>query len=234
MNNPTQTPATTSSLTAMSGPAWSRRVSWAAPPAFALVVLLHRNDPTDPMDLAGSTATWIWIHVVLLGALVLLAHAVRTLLDGLDGPAAGIARALLPTALVTYAAFDSLVGLGTGILVEHAETLGPDAERLAQHWWSVPAPISWIAAAAQMLWVTVIAATACAQSAHGNSRTLVATLAGLAVTFPLLHARPVGLVPVALLAAALWLHCAHARTEAAGRRHAASPEHPHRPPVETP
>jgi hypothetical protein len=216
MNNPTQTPDATSPLSTPSGSPWSRRAAWAAPPAFAIVVLLHRNDPTDPMDLAGSTSTWIWIHVVLLGALVLLAHAVRTLLHGLDGPAAGIARALLPIALVTYAAFDSLVGLGTGVLVEHAESLGPDAERLAQHWWTVPAPISWIAAAAQMLWVTVIAATAFAHSAHGNSRALVAALAGLAVTFPLLHARPVGLVPVALLAAALWLHRSHPGTGTGG------------------
>lgn len=204
MSTPTPAPSAASPLSTAPVSPWSRRAAWAAPPAFAIVVLLHRNDPTDVMDLAGSTTTWIWIHVVLLGALVLLTHAVRTLLDGLDGLAADLARALLPMALVTYAAFDSLVGLGTGVLVERAETLGPDAEKLAQHWWTVPAPISWIAAAAQMLWVAVLVGTAFAHAAHGRPRSHVAVLWGLTVTFPLLHVRPLGFVPVAFLAAALW------------------------------
>jgi hypothetical protein len=157
------------------------------------------------MDLSGSTTTWIWIHVALLGALVLLAHAVNTLLTGLEGTAARVARALLPVALVTYAAFDALVGLGTGILVEHAETLGPDADQLVEYWWSVPAPISTIATAAQLLWVTVLGATAIARVTHDAPRFLVPTVAALAATFPFLHVRPIGLVPVALLATALWL-----------------------------
>lgn len=175
-------------------------------PALAVVVLLHRNDPADPMDLSGSTDTWIWIHVALLGALVLLAHAVSTLLTGVEGIAARVARALLPVALVTYAAFDALVGLGTGVLVEHAEALGPNAEQLVEHWWSVPTPISTIAAAAQLLWVTVLGSTAIARVTRDAPRFLVPTIVALAATFPFLHVRPIGLVPVALLATALWLN----------------------------
>jgi hypothetical protein len=168
-------------------------------------VLFHRNDPELAMDLAGSATTWIWIHVVLLGALAALAHAVRVLLAGVDGVAAAVARALLPVALVTYAAFDALVGLGTGVLVERADSLGPDAHRLVEHWWAVPSPISIIATVAQLSWVTVLGATAIARSTRGAPQLLVPVLIALAGSFPLLHIRPIGLLPVALLAAALWI-----------------------------
>lgn len=180
-------------------------MAWAAVPSLAAVVLLHRTDPVDAMELAGHTSTWIWIHVVLLGALVVLAHAVRHLLAGTSGREATVARALLPIALVTYAAFDSLVGLGTGVLVEHADQLGPDAARLVEHWWSVPMPISAVSAVAQVSWVVVLAATALARGDGRAPRGLVAVLSALALTFPVLHVRPLGLVPVALLAVALWL-----------------------------
>ena len=202
----TTTPsATTPSSTAPTSP-WTRRAAWAAPPTLAAVVLLHRNDPVEAMDLAGSTTTWIWIHVVLLGALTLLAHAIRTLLTDVSGPAASIARGLLPFALVTYAAFDALVGLGTGVMVARAESLGPEAAQLVEHWWSVPSPISGIAALAQLSWATVLGATAIARGTRGAPRFLVPVLVALAGSFPLLHVRPIGLVPVALLAAALWLN----------------------------
>ena len=177
------------------------------------------------MDLAGSTSTWIWIHVVLLGALALLAHAVRTLLADVDGAAANVARAMLPVALVSYAAFDALVGLGTGVLVDRADTLGPDAHRLVEHWWAVPVPISIIATVAQLSWVTVLGATAIARATRGAPRHLVPVLVALAGTFPLLHVRPLGLLPVALLAAALWLDGRHHMNEvsAGGGTYAASP-----------
>jgi hypothetical protein len=180
------------------------------------------------MDLSGTTTTWIWIHVVLLGALALLAHAIRILLADADGHAASVARGLLPIALVTYAAFDALVGLGTGVLVERAETLGPDAAQLVEHWWSVPTPISSIAAIAQLSWVTVLGTTAIARSTRNAPRFLVPVLVALAGTFPLLHIRPIGLIPVALLAAALWLNKPTCDTDDAAaaddeRRSASSP-----------
>ena len=183
----------------------ARILAWATPPVLVVVVLLHRTDPIEAMELAGDTTTWIWIHVALLGALVLLAHTVRHLLVGVPGRAAALARTLLPVALVTYAAFDSLVGLGTGVLVERAERLGPDAATLVEHWWSVPMPISAISAVAQVTWVVVLAATAVARSSAATPRGLVPVLVALAATFPLLHVRPIGLVPAGLLATALWL-----------------------------
>lgn len=191
-NSPAALPATSPTSSASTSP-WTPRVAWAAPPVLAAVVLLHRNDPVDAMDLSGATTTWIWIHVVLLGALTLLAHAIRILLADADGYAATVARGLLPIALVTYAAFDALVGLGTGVLVERAETLGPDAAQLVEHWWSVPTPISGIAAIAQLSWVTVLGATAIARSTRNAPCFLVPVLVALAGTLPLLHVRPFGL-----------------------------------------
>lgn len=199
-------PATVSiTMGSSTTPTWTRRAAWWAPPALAVVVLLHRNDPELAMELAGSTSTWVWIHVVLLGALALLASAVRVLLGGVDGVAATVARALLPVALVTYAAFDALVGLGTGVLVERADSLGPDAHVLVEQWWSVPSPISIIATVAQLSWVAVLGATAIARCTRAAPRHLVPVLVALAGSFPLLHVRPIGLLPVVLLAAALWL-----------------------------
>lgn len=196
---------------------WSRFLAWSTPPVLAGVVLLHRTDPVDAMELAGDTTTWIWIHVALLGALVLLAHCVRHLLVGIPGRAAAVARGLLPVALVTYAAFDSLVGLGTGVLVERAQGLGPDAALVVEHWWSVPMPISAISAVAQVSWVVVLGATAIARSTSRPPRGLVPVLVALAATFPLLHVRPIGLVPALLLAVALW------RSDSQRPVHAAAP-----------
>jgi hypothetical protein len=183
----------------------SRIAAWATPPVLAVVVLLHRTDPTDAMELVGHTTTWIWIHVALLGALVLLAHTVRHLLVGVPGRAAALARWMLPVALVTYAAFDSLVGLGTGVLVERADRLGPDAATLVEQWWSVPWPVTAISAVAQATWVLVLGATAVARTSADAPRGLIPVLVALAATFPLLHVRPIGLVPAGLLAVALWL-----------------------------
>lgn len=184
----------------------ARWIALAAPILVSLVVLWHPLDPAAAMDLADRSTRWIWIHVGLLAVLPLLAAAVWYLLSPIQSRAATVSRMMLAPALVLYSAFDSLVGLGTGVLVREASTMTGDATgavELVEHWWSVPSPIGLISALAQLSWLVVLAAAAIAHAQAGSGRRMVVALTVATVAFPFLHVPGVGLVSMAGLAVAV-------------------------------
>lgn len=184
----------------------ARWVALAAPLLVSLVVLWHPLDPTSALDLADRSTRWIWIHVGLLAVLPLLAAAVWYLLSPIQNRAATVSRIMLAPALVLYSSFDSLVGLGTGVLVREASAMtgqGADATELVEHWWSVPSPIGLISALAQVSWLVVLGAAAIAHAQAGSARRLVVALTVATVAFPFLHVPGVGLVSMAGLALAV-------------------------------
>lgn len=184
----------------------ARWVALAAPILVSLVVLWHPLDPARAMDLADRSTRWIWIHVGLLAVLPLLAASVWYLLSPIQNRAATVSRVMLAPALVLYSAFDSLVGLGTGVLVQQASTApgqGTGAAELVEHWWSVPTPINLISALAQLSWLAVLGAAAIAHVQAGSGRRLVVALTVATIAFPFLHVPGVGLVSMAGLAVAV-------------------------------
>jgi hypothetical protein len=158
----------------------------AVPVAVALVIAGHPPDPSTATDLGAQTDLYVWIHVALLFLLPLLGMVVWILLHGLTGAPATLARVLLPVALVFYAAFDALVGIGSGLLAREAlQTTGADlagAQALAGRWMQIPGPMPIISTVAVMSWTAALLAAAVAHWRAGSSWLAVG---GLALAGPL-------------------------------------------------
>jgi hypothetical protein len=102
----------------------------AVPVAWAVLLLLHPTGDGDefyPIVREQVTA-WMVVHVGTLVLVPLLTGVVFLLLRGIDGAAALLSRIALAIFAVFYTAWEVLIGLGTGILVEQVDGL-PEAER---------------------------------------------------------------------------------------------------------
>jgi hypothetical protein len=165
---------------------WARRIFLiAVPVSTALVIAGHPPDPATATDLGPDTDRYIAIHVALLFMLPLLGVAVWMLLDGLRGVAATVARLLLPFALVFYAAFDALVGIGAGVLAREAMEVGEaraGAEALAARWMQIPMPLPIVSTLGTLGWTAALLAAAVA---HARAGSPLLAVAGLAVAGPL-------------------------------------------------
>jgi hypothetical protein len=71
---------------------------------------------------------WMFVHTAFLLATPLLGIAAFVLLRGLSSAAATVSRVALVFFLVFYTAYESSVGIGTGVLVDYANGL-PAAEQ---------------------------------------------------------------------------------------------------------
>jgi hypothetical protein len=178
----------------------------AVPALTAVVIAGHPADPRTASDLGDQVDLYIWIHVALLFMLPLLGIVVWTLLDGLRGAAATVSRVLLPVALVFYAAFDALVGIGGGLVVREALAVGAadrtGAEDLAARWMTIPMPVPIISTMATFSWTAALLAAA---AAHAQARSPVIAVIGLALAGPLFgfgHPFVTGLIGMAGLAVA--------------------------------
>lgn len=172
----------------------------AVPVATALVIFQHPPDPATAGDLGAQTDLYIWIHVGLLVMLPLLGIAVWLLLDGLHGRAATIARVLLPVAIVFYAAFDALVGIGAGLLSREAKALGDSgAAALAARWMEIPLPMPIISTVAVVSWTGTLLAAAVAHWRAGSSWLAVGGLALAGPLFAFGHPFITGVIGMAAL-----------------------------------
>src|SRR4029079_640104 len=103
-----------------------RRALAVTPPVlFLLVSLLHPlPDWAHIVDsLAPRWTLWMAVHVAQLVLVPLLVFSVWMLLGGLTVRRPGLARAALIVFAAFYSAFDTIVGLGTGLLVRRAMLL---------------------------------------------------------------------------------------------------------------
>jgi len=90
------------------------------PLAWALLLLLHPTGDGDDFYpvVADNTTEWLVVHVGTLVFVPLMAAAIYVLLNGLDGTAARVSRIALGFFVVFYLAFEVLVGIGVGVLVD--------------------------------------------------------------------------------------------------------------------
>lgn len=91
---------------------------WWHPPGGEVVYEGVRND----------VDAWLLVHTAFLLATPLLGIAAFVLLHGLSSRAATVSRVALVFFLVFYTAYESNVGVGTGVLVDYANGL-PAAEQ---------------------------------------------------------------------------------------------------------
>ena len=71
----------------------------------------------------GNTTAWLAVHLGMGVFVPLFAGVVLLLLRGIHSPAATISRGGLATFAVLYAAWELVLGVGTGILTEEANAL---------------------------------------------------------------------------------------------------------------
>jgi hypothetical protein len=187
------------------------------PPAlFGVLTLLHPlPDWAHIVDsLTPRVGLWLAVHLAQLVLIPLLALTVWTLLHGLAGRAASVARAALVVFVACYSAFDAVVGLGAGVLVRRLATLdGAEREvaaRLVQWFWDArldpSLPIVWAIAAGALGWLVALGATAFALRGAGASRLVAVLLVVAGVGLAIDHPFPTGTIAMVslLIAGIVW------------------------------
>jgi hypothetical protein len=153
------------------------------------------------------------VHVAQLVLVPLLVFSVWMLLGGLTGRLPGLARAALIVFAAFYSAFDTIVGLGTGLLVRRAMLLdGAEREaaaRLAQWFWDARLdprlPVVWVIAIGTMAWLIAMIATALALRRAGAPRRIAVLLIVSGLALAIDHPFPTGTIAMFCLMIAISL-----------------------------
>ena len=180
------------------------------PLVWVVVALLHPQGDGDVFDyLDDKVGLWLGVHfaqpVLALG----VAAALWMLLAGRTSTAATVARVAIPVWLVSFAMFDSVTGLGSGLAVRHAKDLsGPEqqgaastAEYLLENKITADFSPVWFVQAAALL--TAVIATALVLRSAGASRAVFVTM--LIGTLLVFHAGAAAAVGLLALAVAFFL-----------------------------
>lgn len=192
-----------------SGKAWEVLLV-SVPLVWIVVALVHPQGSGDLYDeLEDQVALWLGVHFAQLVLALGLALVFWVLLAGRTSTAAWAARLALPVWLVSFAAFDSVTGIASGLAVHHANGLdGPEqagaastAEYLTNNRFTADFSLVWFVQAAALL--TLVIATALVLRSAGASRWLfVAMLGGVLLVF---HAGVIAAVGLLAIAAAVVL-----------------------------
>jgi hypothetical protein len=173
---------------------WRRVVLLGVPSLYVLLGLLH---PTTNPELGDETGLFVGLHIAQLFLIMGLASWLWLLVEGVEGRAATVARALIIPFVVAYTALDAILGIAWGIAAETANELpaaeqqgagrlvdelisgDPDPRGLILYW------------GAGLLWLSVSLAVVVAlrDIAPAGARVLMALGA---VVFTLGHAPPMG------------------------------------------
>jgi hypothetical protein len=183
-----------------------RAVLFGVPFLYIVLGLLHTANP----ELGDETALFIALHYAQLFLIGGLAFMFWLLVDGLDGRAAGAARALILPFVIVYTAVDAVLGIAWGIVVQKANEL-PVADqaaagRLIDKLMDDPEPVGLIFYfGAGLLFLAVVLAVVAARRWTAPAPALVLMTIG-ALVFVLGHARPMGPIGMAFfLAGIVWL-----------------------------
>ena len=176
------------------------------PLVWAVVALVHPQGDSDVFEyLDDKLGLWLGVHfaqpVLALGVAAIL----WMLLAGRTSTAATVARVAIPVWLVSFAVFDSVTGLGSGLAVRHAKDLSgaeqqgaaSTAEYLLENKITADFSPVWFVQAAALL--TAVIATALVLRSAGASRAVfVSMLIGTLLVFHAGAGAAVGLVALAV------------------------------------
>jgi hypothetical protein len=99
------------------------------PLAWAVLLLFHPLGEGDMYpELQDDDTPWLVVHVGTMIFIPLMAVAIYLLVRGIENTAARVCRIALLTFALFYTAWEVLMGIGTGVLVEGVNGL-PAAER---------------------------------------------------------------------------------------------------------
>jgi hypothetical protein len=182
-----------------------RVVLFGMPFLYIVLGLLH---PANP-ELGDETTLFIALHYAQLFLIGGLAYMFWLLVDGLDGRAARVARALMLPFVIVYTAVDAVLGIAWGIVVQKANEL-PVADQAAagrlidELLEPDPAGVIFYFGAGILCLAVVLAVVVALGGAAPWPARMLMTLGAL--VFVLGHARPMGPIGMTLfLAGVVWL-----------------------------
>jgi hypothetical protein len=181
----------------------------AVPVLWAVLLAFHAApDGSDIYGgLAGEGTRWIAVHLGSVFFIDLMAVALLLLLRGVPGTAAKVSRVALFPFVVLYTAGDAILGVATGVLVNHADDL-PASERAGtadsiQALWDNFLTGDFLLGAGGTAWIVAAIAAAVALKKVG-ARTAVVVLVALSAIVAL-HPPPFGPFGLLCFAAAVGL-----------------------------
>jgi hypothetical protein len=198
----------------MSRSTLQRIALFGGPLGYIALGLVHPvPDPTVGED-AGF---FVFLHLVQPALIALLAYALWTLVEGLPGLAAKIARAAVIPFVLAYTMFDSVIGIAKGVIVQESATLTAADQAVVKgvlegdHWAGYVLYLS-----ASLSWL--VAAVAVAVAVHRVAPLRVSLLLGIGgLIFALAHPFPTGPVGMTLFLAGVVLFQRGRQTRPAGQ-----------------
>lgn len=202
-----------------------RLLTLGTPIALAIVSIIHPNPflpfnqlplngPDDVQFIQSHVTLWLSVHVAQLFLIGLLGMAVWYLIEGIGGSAATVSRIALFPFMVFYSAYDSIVGIGTGLLAWQSQTLtGQEsiiANQVIQRFWEaridIGSPLPGvIILLADATWIVAAVAAALALQKAGVSRGAVGLMIVAGVFFGIDHPFPTGTIGMLSLLGAVVL-----------------------------
>jgi hypothetical protein len=180
-----------------------------APLAWGVLLWFHPSVAADDVygSLRDQVVTYQIVHAGTLAFIGLVGVALYRLVKDLPGRAARISRLAIPAFLVMYAAWEAVIGLATGALVQHANeaparerpALSDAIQSLQEN--LIVGETSVAAVIGGLAWITATIAAAVAYR-HVGAPILVSILLGLSLIV-VSHPPPIGPVGLACFAGAV-------------------------------
>jgi len=191
------------------------------PMAWALLLLFHGGADRDAIyaGLKDEVTTWQIVHAGTLIFIGLMGLALYLLVRDLPGRAAAISRLAVGPFVLLYGAYEAVIGLATGALVQHANGLSPgerpavsDAIQSLQDNVIIGDP-GVVGGLGVLAWLTAVIAAAIAYR-RARAPALASVLLGLSAIV-VAHPPPIGPVGLACFAGAVGLIAFSERTASA-------------------
>jgi hypothetical protein len=185
----------------------------AVPLLWAVVLLFHPKGEANAVyrDVHDEVSRMLVVHVGMLLFIPLMAVAVYLLLRGVEGAAARVGRIALVPFVIFYGAWETLQGIGNGVLVNEVNGL-PAAERgigadlvqgFAEH--PLVRDLGVFAVPGSLGLVVALIAAGIALHRHAGAPVAVSALLGVSGFLITAHPPPFGPAGLALFIAAVLL-----------------------------
>ena len=175
---------------------------FGGPLGYIALGLVHPSPDPTVGDEAGF---FIALHLVQPALIALMGYALWTLVDGLPGLAAKVARVAIVPYVLAYTMFDSVIGIAKGVIVSESSSLSAADQAVVKgalegdHWVGYALYLS-----AGLSWL--VAVTAVAIAVHRIAPLRVSLLLGIGgLIFALTHVFPPGPIGMTLFLAGVAL-----------------------------
>jgi hypothetical protein len=199
------------------------------PIAWAVLLWFHPDASPDNVyeDLRDDVTTYLIVHVGMLIFIGLIGVALYLVVRDLPGKAATISRLAIGPFVLFYSAWESVIGLAVGVLVQHANNAPPgdrpaisDAiQALGEN--AIVGEAGVLVTVGALAWVTAVIGAAVAVRRAG-APVLATVLLGLSVVV-VSHPPPIGPVGLACFVGAVLLLYRSQQVGASRTTHTESP-----------